>query len=173
MADKTLAEVIHDNWAALTEAKPILLREKQRYPDIADAMNAQPQIPNSVTSAPQVAKAITLKAIMSLVPAAEMVKCYQLPGFIDDVRRAIDSDDREYMGILIAIAAAATAISSGANSTVTKLQTLLAATEADPTWTATIAGPSLADAAGLGTVTAADVQAADQASGGAGQYAIA
>lgn len=32
-------------------------------------------------------------------------------------------------------------------------------TQPDPTWTATIAGPSLAQAAGLGMATAAQVQA--------------
>jgi len=41
---------------------------------------------------------------------------------------------------------------------VTKLQAVLTATVPDPSWSATVAGPSLASAAGFGTVTAAMVQ---------------
>ncbi len=117
----TIASVIHAN--------ANLRALRQNYPEIERLGNASTSVPNPVTVAPQVPKAITLKAIMALVPAAEMVKCYQLPGFIDDVRRAIDSDDREYMGILIQIAAAT--------------------------------GASIFAAAGLGYVTAAQIQGVD------------
>jgi len=151
-----LARIIKANWSRFTAANKTLLTEPQNYPLIVIELTKRPQVPNPVTVAPQVPKAITLKAIMAVVPAAEMVKCYQLPGFIDDVRRAIDADDREYMNILIQIAAAANAITSGANSSVSKLTALLAQTEADPNWTATIPGDALAP-----DVDERDVQAAD------------
>jgi len=43
-------------------------------------------------------------------------------------------------------------------ATVTKLQAVLTATVPDPAWSATVAGPSLASAAGFGVVTPAMVQ---------------
>jgi hypothetical protein len=78
-----------------------------------------------------------------------------LPQLIPDLRNAIDNNDRDYMAVLLTIAATATVISA---ATVTKLQAVLTATVPDPSWSATVAGPSLASAAGFGTVTAAMVQ---------------
>ena len=126
------------------------------YEAIAARLNAPTSIANPVTAAPQVAAPVSLKQVMALVPAAEMVQVYKImPQLIPDLRNAIDNNDREYMAVLLTIAATATVISA---ATVTKLQTLLGSTVADPSWSATVAGPSLASAAGLGTVTAAMVQ---------------
>lgn len=126
------------------------------YQAIADKLNAPTTIANSVAAAPQVAAPVSLKQVMALVPAAEMVQVYKvMPQLIPDLRNAIDNNDREYMAVLLTIAATSTVISA---ATVTKLQTLLGSTVPDPTWSATVAGPSLAAAAGLGTVTAAMVQ---------------
>ena len=126
------------------------------YEAIAARLNAPTTIANPVAVAPQVAAPVTLKQIMALVPAAEMVQVYKvMPQLIPDLRNAIDNNDREYMAVLLTIAATSTVISA---ATVTKLQTLLGSTVPDPTWSATVAGPSLAAAAGLGTVTAAMVQ---------------
>ncbi len=126
------------------------------YQAIADKLNAPTTIVNPVAAAPQVAAPVSLKQVMALVPATEMVQVYkQLPQLIPDLRNAIDNNDREYMAVLLTIAATSTVISA---ATVTKLQTLLGSTVPDPTWSATVAGPSLAAAAGLGTVTAAMVQ---------------
>lgn len=126
------------------------------YQAIADKLNAPTTKANPVTAAPQVAAPIALKAIMALVPATEMVQVYKImPQLIPDLRNAIDTNDWDYMAVLLTIAATATVISA---ATVTKLQTLLGSTVPDPTWSATVAGPSLASAAGLGTVTAAMVQ---------------
>lgn len=128
------------------------------YEAIAARLNAPTSIANPVTVAPQVAAPVSLKQIMALVPAAEMVQVYkQLPQLIPDLRNAIDTNDRDYMAALLTIAATATVISA---ATVTKLQAVLTATVPDPAWSATVAGPSLAAAAGLGTVTPAMVQAA-------------
>ena len=126
------------------------------YQAIAARLNAPTTVANPVISAPQVAATVSLKQIMALVPAAEMVQVYkQMPQLIPDLRNAIDNNDRDYMAVLLTIAATATVISAG---TVAKLQTLLGSTVADPTWSATVAGPSLASAAGFGTVTPAMVQ---------------
>ena len=126
------------------------------YEAIAAKLNAPTTIANPVTAAPQVAAPIALKQIMALVPAAEMVQVYKImPQLIPDLRNAIDNNDREYMAVLLTIAATSTVISA---ATVTKLQTLLGSTVPDPTWSATVAGPSLAAAAGLGVITAAMVQ---------------
>ena len=128
------------------------------YEAIAARLNAPTTIANPVAAAPQVAAPVSLKQVMALVPAAEMVQVYkQMPQLIPDLRNAIDNNDREYMAVLLTIAATATVISAG---TVAKLQTLLGATEPDPAWTATVAGPSLASAAGFGVITPAMVQAA-------------
>jgi len=126
------------------------------YEAIAARLNAPTTIANPVTVAPQVAAPVTLKQIMALVPAAEMVQVYKvMPQLIPDLRNAIDNNDRDYMAALLTIAATATVISA---ATVAKLQTVLTATVPDPTWSATVAGPSLASAAGFGTVTPAMVQ---------------
>ncbi len=107
---------------------------------------------------------ITLKEVLAIVPSAERLKIRkQLPGYIDDVRRAIDANDADYMGVLIVDAATDGAISA---ETVAAFSALLAQTEEERTVTttttttqpATIAGPSLAAAAGLGTVTSARIQ---------------
>ena len=128
------------------------------YEAIAARLNAPTSIANPVKVAPQVAASIALKQIMALVPAAEMVQVYKvMPQLIPDLRNAIDNNDRDYMAVLLTIAATATVISA---ATVAKLQTLLGATVADPTWSATVAGPSLASAAGFGVITPAMVQAA-------------
>lgn len=126
------------------------------YVAIAAKLNAPTTIANPVAAAPQVAAPVALKQIMALVPAAEMVQVYKImPQLIPDLRNAIDNNDRDYMAVLLTIAATATVISA---ATVTKLQALLGSTVPDPTWSTTVAGPSLASAAGLGTVTAAMVQ---------------
>ena len=126
------------------------------YEAIAAKLNAPTTIANPVAAAPQVAAPVSLKQVMALVPAAEMVQVYKImPQLIPDLRNAIDNNDREYMAVLLTIAATSTVISA---ATVTKLQTLLGSTVPDPTWSATVAGPSLAAAAGLGVITAAMVQ---------------
>ena len=126
------------------------------YPAIAARLNAPTSIPNPVTEAPQVPHPPTLDDVLAVVPSAERVAIRALAGFVDDVRRAIDTQNLLYMQTLIEDALTANAISA---QTATALALLLARTQPDPTWTATIAGPSLAAAAGVGTVTAAMVQA--------------
>ena len=130
----------------------------QNYPAIAARLNAPTSAPNPITEAPQVATPPTLKDVLAIVTAEERLAIRkQLPGFVDDVRRAIDTADTDYMTVLIQDALTDNAISA---QTATGLAMLLQRTQPDPAWSETIAGPSIAAAAGLGTVTAAQVQAA-------------
>ncbi len=128
------------------------------YPEIAAYLAEQPLIANPVTAAPLVPAPVTLKAIMALVPAAEMAKVYRLPGFITDLRTALDDNDHEYMGVLMQIALADGAITA---ATAAKLQPYLTATVPDPSWSETVPGTPRWQTAGLAAApTAADVQAA-------------
>lgn len=141
----TLSELIAQHCADLTD-----------YEAIAAALNAPTVIDNPVAEAPQVPWPPTLKEIYAGIPVAEAAAIYNKPGLSADIRNAIDSHDPEYLQMMLAIVAQMQIISAETSGT---LATLLQRTQPDPAWTATIAGPSLAQAAGLGTVTAAQVQA--------------
>jgi hypothetical protein len=141
----TLSELIAQHCADLTD-----------YEAIAAALNAPTTIPNPVTEPATVPHPPTLDDVLAVVPSAERVAIRALAGFVDDVRRAIDTQNLLYMQTLIEDALTANAISA---QTATALAMLLQRTQPDPAWAATIAGPSLAQAAGLGAITAADVQA--------------
>lgn len=138
------------------------------YEQIAAALNAptivanpragEKDIETTTTTTP-----ITLKDVLAIVPAAERLKIRkQLPGYIDDVRRAIDTGDADYMSVLIVDAATDGAIGAPTVQALTELlqsdRTETITTET--TQPATIAGPSIAAAAGLGTVTSAQIQQA-------------
>jgi hypothetical protein len=127
------------------------------YPAIAERLNAPTSVANPVTEAPTVAHPPTLKEIYSQIPVSEAAAIYSKAGLSGDIRNAIDSGDPEYLAMMLAIVSEMDLIS---DATVGKLATLLTRTQPDPTWTAQIAGPSLASAAGLGVVTAAQVQGA-------------
>lgn len=142
----TLSELIAQHCAGMTD-----------YEAIAAILNAPTEIDNPVTEAPQVPHPPTLKEIYAIIPVAEAAEIYNKPGLSADIRNAIDSGDGEYLQMMLAIVLELGIISQ---QTATALALLLARTQPDPAWTATIAGPSLAQAAGLGTVTAAQVQAA-------------
>lgn len=127
------------------------------YEAIAALLNAQPQIANPVTEAPTIAYPPSLKEIYAVIPLAEAAAIYNKPGLSADIRNAIDSGDLEYMAMMMAIVAQLGIISA---PTIAALSSLMARTQPDPAWTATIAGPSIAAAAGLERVTAAAVQGA-------------
>ena len=127
------------------------------YPAIADALNAPTSEANPITEAPQVAAPPTLKEIYSLIPVAEAAAIYDKAGLSADIRNAIDSHDPEYLQMMLAIVLEMDIISA---QTATGLAMLLQRTMDDPAWSDTIAAPSIAAAAGFGTITAAQVQAA-------------
>lgn len=145
----TLRDYIMATWPDLAAAG--------NYPQIADLGNAPTTVANPVTEPAQVPVTITLKSLLALVPPAEAAKIYQLGGFMADLKQAIDAGDRVYLGYMLSVAQAAGTISA---QTAAALAPLLTQTEADPAWSATVAGPSLFAAAGYGYVTPADVQAA-------------
>ena len=130
------------------------LLARRDFEGIAMLMNAPVVIANPEKDPRQVPIRLSLKAVMSNVPAAEMVKVYSLPGFVGDVKTAIDDQDREYLGVLLMIAVTAGAISQ---ETAAKLQPLLTATET-VTPPATIDAPSRASEIGVGYVEPDDVQ---------------
>ena len=142
----TLSELIAQHCADLTD-----------YEAIAARLNAPTTVPNPVAEAPPVPHPPTLKEIYAIIPVAEAAAIYNKPGLPADIRNAIDSGDPEYLAMMLAIVLEMQIISA---QTATALAMLLQRTQPDPAWAATIAGPSLAAAAGLGTVTAAQVQGA-------------
>jgi hypothetical protein len=127
------------------------------YPAIAARLNAPSVIDNPVTEPATVPHPPTLKEIYAVIPVAEAAAIYDKAGLSADIRNAIDSGDPEYLQMMLAIVLEMQIISA---QTATALALLLARTQPDPTWTAQIAGPSLAAAAGLGTVSAAQIQQA-------------
>jgi len=128
------------------------------YPAIANRLNAPTVIDNPQTEPATVSWPPTLKDVLAVVPSAERLAIRkQLLGFVDDVRRAIDTADADYMAVLIQDALTDNAISI---QTATALALLVERTQSDPAWSATIPGPSIAAAAGFGTISAADIQAA-------------
>ncbi len=146
----TLAELIAAHAADLGDDYPAIAA-RLNAPTIADNPDAGKKTTETVYPT------VTLVDVLAAVPSAERVKIRQdLPGFSDDVRGAIDSGNRAYMTTLIQDALTAQTISA---ETAGALAAMLAPTEVETIAPATIAGPSLASAAGLGTVTSADVQA--------------
>ncbi len=141
----TLKELIDLHCANMTD-----------YEAIAALLNAPTVIDNPVTEPYAVPDPPTLEDVLAVVPSAERVKIRALSGYVDDVRRAIDTQNALYMATLIEDALTANAISA---ETATALAALVQRTTT-VTPAATIAGPSLAQAAGLGTVSSAQVQAA-------------
>lgn len=145
----TLAELIAAHCAKMTD-----------YAAIAALLNAPTTIDNpragEVDTTTTLAE-ITLKTVMATVPVAEQLAIYKsIPQLIPDLKAAIDAGDREYMGGLLQIAAADSSISAETIAALTEL--LQATVTTETTQPATIAGPSLAAAAGLPVVTSANVQ---------------
>ena len=140
----TLSELIAQHCADLTD-----------YEAIAARLNAPTVLDNPVTEAPQIAHPPSLKEIYAVIPVAEAAAIYNKAGLNADIRNAIDSGDGDYLAMMLAIVLELGIISQ---QTATALAMLLQRTQDDPAWTAQIAGPSLAQAAGLPVVTAAQVQ---------------
>ncbi len=150
----TLQQVIH--------AHPAIAALRQQYPLIADALNAPTKVDNSVKAAPQVPLRIgwleVFQAIATAAPA-DMAKAGLIPSWmIDRAEQMMTANDRLGMANWLTSIGAVAGLSNEAKSALTAL---LAQTEADPTWTEKIDGPSIAAAAGLPYVTAEMIQAAD------------
>jgi hypothetical protein len=154
----------------------------QNYPAIAAALNEAQTVANPHAGEPTtvtVPQRVTLAAILTIATDAEGAAMYsKLPGFNVDLRDAIDNyaaaiqryaveqtiatttdmlTRRGYLNKLLAIAVAGDVISQ---ATAVMVAPLLAAEDTIiTTQPATIAGSSLAESAGISTVTAQQVQA--------------
>jgi hypothetical protein len=125
------------------------------YPAIADAMNERPLIDNPVAEAPQVAKRLGIRDLFGAISATEARALYMIPGFRDDVQEAAEAGDRVALQMYVAIGAP-----DLSQQSIAALTALMVATDADPTWTAQIAGDSRATVLGVAPVRATDVQEA-------------
>ena len=71
------------------------------YEAIAAALNAPTVIDNPQTEPYAIPDPPTLEDVLGVVPSAERVKIRALSGYVDDVRRAIDTQNALYMATLI------------------------------------------------------------------------
>ena len=104
---------------------------------------------------------ITMDDITAIVPPEEAAIIYvKAPGLIANMQQAIDADNRGWLAYLLQTATSPEigALSSGTVAALTEL--LQATTTTTETQPATLAGPSLAQAAGFGYVTSTMVQGA-------------
>lgn len=146
--------------AQLTTLATEIAKSKYRgmdYVQIAAALNAPTaDVPNP-TPQPTRRKLITYVQFLNALTVADMGK-YYTSGIASDLRRALDGSDYDMaLALWRGLKALLTATS------VTAVETVFAAvneTELDPTWPATVPGPSIAAALGLPTVATRDVQAA-------------
>lgn len=133
------------------------------YTAMASALNAATVVDNPVATVPKTAKRLTLNDVFGAVASAapaDLAKSKDIPDWmIDRAELAMQQNDRTAMANWLVSIGAAAGLSDASKSA---LVALLALTENDPTWTAKVAGPSLASAAGLGVITPADVQRALQ-----------
>jgi hypothetical protein len=131
---------------------------QQDYEGIAATLNAQPMIPNP-TPQPQRDKFIDEETFVKTLKPQEIVTCYGQNGaLVEEYRQSLQQNDRKitrqyWRGLKTLLSA----------ETVTALEAMHDQKEPDPTWAAQIPGPSRADELGLPVVTAADVQAVEQA----------
>ncbi len=159
----TLQQVIHDNKAIAAMG--------QDYPGIAAALNAQPTVANP-TPRGTVPRPLSLTDVFGVIAqlpngAAEMAKLGKLPqwaydGGVEAMRERADGSMTNWLQTIAAICGFEAATVTAMLAAKTQL---LAATIPDPNYSATIAGDSIATAAGLPFVTAAMVQAADSQGG--------
>lgn len=138
----------------LIEDSPELMALGQDYPAIAAALNARPQVDNPV-GRQKTPRGFTINDVFQAITPVEALDLYKIPGFRQDVERALAQNDRvglqNYMMIASSLLSVESQVSLGA---------LLSAEEDDPSWQATVTGDSIAMAQGWGRVTEHDVQAA-------------
>jgi hypothetical protein len=138
----TLAELIKEHCADLGH----------NYPAIAEKLNERTTIDNP-TPRGEVLVPLSLTGLFTAVEPAEAFTLIGLPGFIDLLKDSVNSGDREGLGALLLVASAILSPESQAG-----VMAKMSETMPDPSWTATILGPSIAQAAGLGRVTPSQVQ---------------
>jgi hypothetical protein len=132
------------------------LMAAQAYAEVAAALNAPgAALPNPAAQA-DVPVPVTWQMVVKALRPAEVLAVYQVPGLREDFTAALAEGDAELVALYQAILGEM--VSAGSAAAVAGL---FGRTQPDPTWTPTVAGPSLAAAAGLGWVTAQDVAFVD------------
>lgn len=131
---------------------PALAALGQDYQAIADALNAQPHVPNPTPRA-NVPKRLTLTDFLAAITPQEAFGLVAYPWLMDKIEAATATNDRAAMGTLFALVSA----NLSANSK-TAIGALLAQAEPNPNWSETVAGDSIATTLGLPRVSASDVQ---------------
>ena len=126
------------------------------YSEIAAILNAPTTIDNPNTTPYEVANPPTLLEIYELVGDDTAAALYDHSTLSADIRNAIDSGNSAYMQMMMRIAIKRGVLTLEQAQAVGEL--LQRTTTVTPP--ATIPGPSLAAAAGLGTVTSAQIQQA-------------
>lgn len=145
----TLRELIEQEKAQLAQFG-------DNYEAIAAALNAPTTVDNPNTTPYEVANPPTLLEIYELVGDDTAAALYDHATLSADIRNAIDSGNQAYIQMMMRIA-----IKRGV-LTLDQAQAVGDLLQRTQTVTppATIAGPSLAAAAGLGTVSSAQIQQA-------------
>ena len=126
----------------------------QDYPAIAAKINEEQEIPNPAPRG-KTPKRFSIGDVFGVITPAEAKSLYMIPGFRDDVQRALMENNRAELQNLLMIAAADLSSESLAN-----LSALLAQEEDDPNWPEMIPTESDAHYMGWGRITEHDVQAA-------------
>jgi hypothetical protein len=126
----------------------------QDYEVIAAQINGHSMIPNP---APRVdlPKRFGLLDLFAAVSPAEALKVYEYPALVGHLERVLAENDRPGMAALLAVVGSLLTEKSRA-----ALAVMLAETEPDPAWPATVPGASRGETLGLGIVTPALVQEA-------------
>lgn len=143
------------------DSTPELTALGSNYPAISAWLAYTPQVPNpqSQTQTPRrIAMLDVFTAVAGAAPA-DLAKAGTIPSWmIDRAEGAMASNDRTALGNWLVTIGATAALSQAAT---VALAALLAQTEPDPTWQATVPGTPRWQAAGLASApTAADVQQA-------------
>ncbi len=151
----TLAELIETHCAGMTD-----------YEAIAAVLNAQPTIDNP-DAAEQVLRPLSLEDVFGVIASldnaeTEMPKLANLPdwAYQGAVAAMAERTSQSIDNWLVTVSKICGFAPSTVQAMAAAKATLMAEKIADPRWSATVAGPSIAAAAGLPVVTSAQVQAA-------------
>ncbi len=125
----------------------------QDYPAITARLNARTDVPNPARQ-DNIPRRLKWGEVLAVMTVDERLALYERPAIQQESRDAIVGADRESITDLQPILGKILSV-----ETQTRLNTLLAETERDPSWTATIPGDSRATSLGLGYVTDSDIQA--------------
>lgn len=139
----------------------------QNYPAIAARLNAPTADIDNPTPQPTIPRPLSLEDVFGVIAGldnaeTEMPKLANLPdwAYQGAVAAMAERNDTSITNWLVTVAKICGFAPETVQAMATAKTTLMATTIADPSWSATVPGPSIAASAGFGTITAAQVQAA-------------